>query len=208
MSSSDTGGENEASYSGGRNDGRRQNGARLAPAGAGFQPCRFAARRMLACRAKREQTTVGSRGYTLLSRWMRVRDGSLGKSFGTFLFTEKSTYLSPLARRERMLFFTERKASKELQAYRLTVCATGSGSMAAMKDGIHARGARVIRQPPPLSQASRRRALTRRAPCACGRRLPSGNHFPHGGWWPVRASRALQHLSSRGYALPSRSMGV
>jgi len=42
-----------------------------------------------------------------------------------------------------MLFFTERKASKELQAYRLTVCATGSGSMAAMKDGIHARESRV-----------------------------------------------------------------
>jgi len=73
-----------------------------------------------------------------------------------------------------MLFFTERKASKELQAYRLTVCATGSGSMAAMKDGIHAYFVRVIRQSPPLSQASSRRALTRRAPCACGRRLSSG----------------------------------
>ena len=40
-----------------------------------FQPHRASARRMLACRAKREQTTVGSRGYMLLSRWMRVRDG-------------------------------------------------------------------------------------------------------------------------------------
>ena len=49
-----------------------------------------------------------------------------------------------------MLFFTERKASKELQASGLTVCAAGRGSMAAMKDGIHARGARVIRGPPPL----------------------------------------------------------
>ncbi|MBS6447883.1 MAG: hypothetical protein KH382_09900 [Clostridiales bacterium] len=49
-----------------------------------------------------------------------------------------------------MLFFTERKASKELQAYRLTVRAAGSGSMAAMKDGVHAREARVIRQSPPL----------------------------------------------------------
>ena len=29
----------------------------------------------------------------LLSRWMRVRDGSLGESFGAFLLTEKSTYL-------------------------------------------------------------------------------------------------------------------
>ena len=40
-----------------------------------------------------------------------------------------------------MLFFTERKASKELQASGLTVCAAGRGSMAAMKDGVHARGA-------------------------------------------------------------------
>ena len=79
-----------------------------------------------------------------------------------------------------MLFITERKASKELQASGLTICAAGSGSVAAMKDGVHARGARVIRQSPPLSQASRRRTLTRRAPCACGRRLPSGNHFPRG----------------------------
>ena len=159
-------------------------------------------------RALRALQHLSSRVYMLTGRRLRVRDDSLGDSFRRFLVGEKTTYSSPLERRERMLFFTERKASKELQAYRLTVCATGSGSMAAMKDGIHARGARVIRQPPPLSQASRRRALTRRAPCACGRRLPSGNHFPHGGWWPVRASRALQHLSSRGYALPSRSMGV
>ena len=49
-----------------------------------------------------------------------------------------------------MLFFAERKASKELQACGLTVCAAGRGSMAAMKDGIHARKARVIRQSPPL----------------------------------------------------------
>ncbi len=40
-----------------------------------------------------------------------------------------------------MLFFTERKASKELQASGLTVCAAGSGSVAAIKDGVHARGA-------------------------------------------------------------------
>ena len=145
-----------------------------------FQLHRVSARRMLACRAKREQTTVGSRGYALSSRKLRVRDGSLGDSFRRFLVGEKSTYLSPLERRERMLFFTERKASKELQAYRLTVCAAGDGSVAAMKDGVHAHFVRVIRGSPPLLQASCRRALTRRAPCACGRGLPSGNHFPHG----------------------------
>ena len=107
-----------------------------------------------------------------------------------------------------MLFFTERKASKELQASGLTVCAAGSGSVAAIKDGIHAREARVIRQSPPLSQVSCRKALTRRAPCACGRVLPTRSCVPHGEWWPVRAPRALQHLSSRVYALPSRRMGV
>ena len=79
-----------------------------------------------------------------------------------------------------MLFFTERKASKELQASGLTVCAAGSGSVAAIKDGIHARSARVIRQSPPVSWVSFRRALTRRAPCACGRGLSSGSCFPHG----------------------------
>ena len=39
------------------------------------QPHLLPARRMLACRAKREQTTVGSRVYALLSSTMRVRDG-------------------------------------------------------------------------------------------------------------------------------------
>ena len=78
-----------------------------------------------------------------------------------------------------MLFFTERKASKELQASGLSVCAADSGSVAAMKDGIHARGARVIRGPP-LLLTSYRKALTRRAPCACGRELSSRTHSPHG----------------------------
>ena len=36
----------------------------------------------------------------------------------------------------------------------------------------------------------------------------SRTNFPHGEWWPVRAPRALQHLSSRVYMLPSRWMGV
>ena len=107
-----------------------------------------------------------------------------------------------------MLFFTERKASKELQASGLTVCAAGSGSVAAIKDGVHARGARVIRGPPPLSVAPCRKALTRRAPCACGRGASSRTEPPHGEWWPVRAPRALQHLSSRVYVLPSRWMRV
>ena len=36
----------------------------------------------------------------------------------------------------------------------------------------------------------------------------SRTDFPRGEWWPVRAPRALQHLSSRVYVLSSRSMGV
>ena len=39
-----------------------------------FQPYTLSARRMLACRAKREQTTVGSRVYVFPSSTMRVRD--------------------------------------------------------------------------------------------------------------------------------------
>ena len=108
------------------------------------------------------------------------------------------------------MFFSLRKEKNEKKprTSRSIVCAAGSGSVAAMKDGVHARGARVIRQSPPCSPISYRSALTRRAPCACGRRLPSGTYFPHGEWWPVRASRALQHLSSRGYVLPSRKLRV
>ncbi len=102
--------------------------------------------------------------------------------------------------------YGQEKNEKKPRTYRSIVCAAGSGSMAAMKDGVHARGARVIRQPPPFSSISCSGALTWRAPCACGRELSSGTYFPHGEWWPVRALRALQHLSSRGYALPSSTM--
>ena len=108
------------------------------------------------------------------------------------------------------MFFSLRKEKNEKKprTSRSIVCAAGSGSVAAMKDGVHARGARVIRQSPPCSSISHRKALTRRAPCACGRELPSRSCSLHGEWWPVRAPRALQHLSSRGYVLPSRSMRV
>ena len=62
-----------------------------------------------------------------------------------------------------MLFITERKASKELQASGLTVRAAGSGSMAAMKDGVHAHFVRVIRQPPPFASIAPEDAHTARA---------------------------------------------
>ena len=79
-----------------------------------------------------------------------------------------------------MLVFAERKASHEPQASGLTVSAAGSGSVAAIKDDIYAREARVIRGPPPLLLTSYRMALIRRAPCACGRGFSSRSCFPHG----------------------------
>ena len=104
-----------------------------------------------------------------------------------------------------MLFFTERKASKELQASGLTVRAAGSGSVAAMKDGIHARGARVIRQSPPLLLTSCRKALTRRAPCACVRRLPSRADFSHGECWLAERSESKQLSGAVGMRFPAES---
>ena len=104
-----------------------------------------------------------------------------------------------------MLFFTERKASKELQASGLTVRAAGSGSMAAMKDGVHAHFVRVIRQPPPLSQASHRMALTRRAPCACWRRLFSHTEPPHGECWLAERSESKQLSGAVGMRFPAES---
>jgi len=93
----------------------------------------------------------------------------------------RKVHIFSFGKEKRVLFLYEQeKNEKKPQASGLTICAAGSGSVAAMKDGVHAREARVIRQPPPLSQASHRRALTRRAPCACGRRLPSRTQFPHG----------------------------
>jgi len=83
-----------------------------------------------------------------------------------------------LAKEKRVLFLSaQEKNEKKPRTSRSIVCATGSGSVAAMKDGIHARFVRVIRQSPPFLLTSHRRALIRRAPCACGHRLPSGTYF-------------------------------
>ena len=106
------------------------------------------------------------------------------------------------------MFFSLRKEKNEKKprTSRSIVCAAGSGSVAAMKDGVHARGVRVIRGPPPFSSISHRKALTRRAPCACGRGLPRRTCFPHGVF--RRGLRTLcgtqTRVGSRGYALPSR----
>ena len=97
--------------------------------------------------------------------------------FSKIFFQKK---FSPLERRERMLFFTERKAAKELRTYRSIVCAAGSGSVAAMQDGIHARRARVIRQSPPIRRyhTGRRSHGARLAPAGAG--FPAAQIPPHG----------------------------
>ena len=149
-------------------------------------------------RASRALQHLSSRGYVLPGRKLRVRDGVSVNLLVLFSLRRKVHILS--FGKERNMFFSLRKEKNEKkpQASGLTVRAAGSGSMAAMKDGVHARGARVIRQPPPFLLISYRSALTRRAPCTCGRRLPSGTNLPHGEWWPVRAPRALQHLRAVG----------
>ena len=107
-----------------------------------------------------------------------------------------------------MLFFTERKASKELQAYRLTVRAAGSGSMAAMKDGVHARGAsrdpstaapilNIVPEGAHTARALRLRARSFQSHRASARRMTES------------ARRcAVPSVGSRGYALASSTMRV
>ena len=81
----------------------------FAPAGAGFPAAQSPPHgEWWPVRALRALQHLSSRGYALSSRSMRVRDGSLGESFGAFLLSEKSTYLSPLIKEKRVLFFAER----------------------------------------------------------------------------------------------------
>ena len=118
-------------------------------------------------RAVRALQHLSSRGYVLASRWMEFEAIASMSLLVLFSSVRKAHFFS-FGKEKRVLFLSaQEKNEKKPQASGLTVCATGSGSMAAIKDGLHAREARVIRQPPPLSVTSCRRALTRRAPCAC-----------------------------------------
>ena len=121
----------------------------------------------------------------------------------SFLPAEKSTYLLLCKGEKRVLFLYEQeKNEKKPRTFRSIVCAAGSGSVAAMKDGIHAREARVIRQSPPFSSISHRKTLTRRAPCACWRGLPSRTNFPHGECWLAEQSESKQLLGAVGMRFP------
>ena len=104
-------------------------------------------------------------------------------------------------RRETCSFLVRtRKGRKEAASLRLDrwcnprVYPVGSRHVFAYHRGTQA-----------TAEHAERAASALRKPCACGRKLPSRSCLPHGEWWPVRA---LQHLSSRGYALPSRRMRV
>ena len=107
-----------------------------------------------------------------------------------------------------MLFFTERKASKELQAFGLTVCATDNGSMAAIKDGVHAREA----SRDPSIAASFAGIMPEGAHTARALRLRARAFQPQ--LLSARGVVACASLAStatpsnRGYALASSTMGV
>ena len=93
---------------------RTRKSGSLAPAGANFQPQLLPARRMLACRAKREQTTVGSRVYVLPSRWLRARDNVSATLFVVFSSVRKRHILL-LCKGETCSFLVRtRKERKEI----------------------------------------------------------------------------------------------
>ena len=66
------------------------------------------ARRMLACRAKREQTTVGSRVYALLSSTMRVRDG-VSVSLLVLFFSVRKAHIFLLFKGENACFSLQKE---------------------------------------------------------------------------------------------------
>ena len=132
---------------------------------------------MRASRALQHLRTVGMRLPVAQWEFEAIASMSLLVLFSS---VRKAHFFS-FGKEKRVLFLSaQEKNEKKPQAYRLTVSAAGSGSVAAIKDGVHAREARVIRQPPPFSWVSCRKALIRRAPCACGRGASSRTEPPHG----------------------------
>ena len=88
-----------------------------------------------------------------------------------------------------MLFFTERKASKELQAFGLTV--------GAIREYIpSAPSLRTTEGTQATAEHAERAASALRKPCACGRELPSRTNFPHGECWLAERSESKQLLGA------------
>ena len=99
-------------------NGQRVQSGSLTPAGAGFQWQMLSARRMLACRAKREQTTVGSRGYALPSRRMRVRD-SVSVSLLVLFSSVRKAHIFSFGKERTHAFLCRKKSIKRTASLRL-----------------------------------------------------------------------------------------
>ncbi len=128
-----------------------------------FQPHRASARRMLACRAKREQTTVGSRGYMLLSRWMRVRDG-VSVSLLVLFSSVRKAHIFSLAKEKRVLFLYEQeKNEKKSQTSGLTVGASQKCIPSAPDTCLRTAGVRKPRRNTPNGRRVQSGSLRLRA---------------------------------------------
>ena len=166
------------------------------------QPHELPARRMLACRAKREQTTVGSRGYALPSSTMRVRD-SVSVSLLVLFSSVRKAHIFSFAKEKRVLFlYAQEKNEKKPQAYRLTVCASRKRISSAPGTCLHSVNSCNPRRNTPngrrvQSSSLRLRARSFQPHELFARRVVACASF---------ASTATP--SSRGYMLPSRWMGV
>ena len=104
--------------------GTRRTGSECAPKALRLrtrasQSHKLPARRMLACRAKREQTTVGSRRYALPSRRLRVRD-SVSVSLLVLFSSVRKAHIFSFGKEETCPFLVRtRKERKETASLRL-----------------------------------------------------------------------------------------
>ena len=166
------------------------------------------ARRMTESARRCAVPSVGSRGYALPSRSMRVRDGSLGDSFRRFLLSEKSTYLL-LGKGETCSFLVRtRKERKEAANLRLDhLC-----GRQRFDGGYERRRPRSLRSRDPSTAAPFASIapewLTRRAPCACGHGVSSRTDPSARRMVACASPASTATPSSRGYTLLSRSMRV
>ena len=76
------------------------------------------ARRMLACRAKREQTTVGSRVYALPGSTMRVRD-SVSMSLLVLFSSVRKAHIFSFGKEKPHAFLCRKKSIKRTASLRL-----------------------------------------------------------------------------------------
>ena len=166
------------------------------------------ARRMTESARRCAVPSVGSRGYALPSRSMRVRDGSLGDSFRRFLLSEKSTYLL-LGKGETCSFLVRtRKERKEAANLRLDhLCGRQRFDGGYERRHPRSRGSRdpsiaafFVNIMPEGAHTAR--ALRLRARTFQTHRLPAR------GVVACASSASTATPSSRGYVLPSRKLRV